>query len=83
MAFTVDARYFDQFPLIFDSTDSDADVVGMQHPQNSRCGLQQSVRDLVNTRYGDVPGAQVVPPPAPLGLWWVVLPMSVHIFLSR
>ncbi len=53
MAFPVDARYFDQFPLIFDDANADADVVGMQHPQNPHSGLQQSVRDLVNTRYGE------------------------------
>ena len=51
MAFPVDARYFDQFPLIFDKPD--ADVVGTQHPRNPHFGLQQSVRDLVNTRYGE------------------------------
>ncbi len=53
MAFPVDSRYFDQFPLIFDNADTEVDVVGMQHPQDSHFGVQQSVRDLVSTRYGE------------------------------
>ncbi len=44
---------FDQLPLIFDDTNANADVVGMQHPQKPHFGLQQSVLDLVNTRYGE------------------------------
>ena len=53
MAFPVDSRYFDQFPLIFDEGEDKPDVVGMQHPQTPMMESQGALRDLVTTKYGE------------------------------
>ena len=52
MAFPVDSRYLDQFPLIFNEEDK-ADVAGMQHPQPPMRESREALRDLVTTRYGE------------------------------
>ena len=49
MAFPVDSRYFDHFPLIFG--EDEADVAGQQHPQNPMPECWESLRDLVTTKY--------------------------------
>ena len=53
MAFPVDSRYFDQFPLIFDEDDEGADVVGTQHPKAHVHESQKAVHDLITTKYGE------------------------------
>ena len=53
MAFPVDSRYFDQFPIIFDEDDEGSDVVGTQHPQAHKHESQKAVKDLVTTKYGE------------------------------
>ena len=52
MAFPVDSRYYDQFPLIYG--EDEADIAGLQHPQNSVPQCRESVRDLVHTQYGEI-----------------------------
>ena len=52
MAFPVDSRYFDQFPLIYG--EDGADVAGLQHPQNTMPECRESLHDLVNTKYGGI-----------------------------
>ena len=72
MAFPVDSRYFDQFPLIFG--EGGADVAGLQHPQNAQVDLQQSVQDVVNTKYAETNlETKNIPPLVPLGIRRVAL----------
>ena len=51
MAFPVDSRYFDRFPLIFG--EDEADVADQQHPRNSMPECWESLRNLVTTKYGE------------------------------
>jgi len=53
MAFPVDSRYFDQFPVIYNEEEDKADVAGMQHPQPPIRESREALRDLVTTRYGE------------------------------
>ena len=49
MAFPVDTRYFDQFPLIFDAKD----VAGVQHPQPQVSECRETLQQLVTAQYGE------------------------------
>ena len=49
MAFPIDARFFDNYPLVFGKED---DVAGRQYPyEPSDC--QERMKELVSARYGD------------------------------
>lgn len=51
MAFPVDSRYFDQFPLIYNTNiDGNDDVAGRQFP---RPECQAKLHEMVYTKYGE------------------------------
>ena len=51
MAFPVDSRYFDQFPLIYNTNfEGHGDVAGRQYP---RPECQANLQDIVYTKYGE------------------------------
>ena len=57
MAFPLDAKYFDDFPLIYNEPAlGPSDKAGRQYPQPR----------------GEIPGHKSIPPLASLRPWWVV-----------
>jgi hypothetical protein len=50
MAFPVDSKFFDQYPLIYDS---DA-VAALQHPQPEEDSCRSQLKEVIHTKYGEM-----------------------------